>query len=462
VSRLHVPHELLARYDQAGPRYTSYPTAPQWSEAFAAPELAAQIRATNAAADAPPLALYLHIPFCESMCYYCGCNIIISGDTAHADPYTEHLFREVDWYRALLRSDRPVVQWHIGGGSPTFMRPDQLDRLLGGIRERFPFTPDAELSIEVDPRLTSTDHLDILRKHGFNRVSMGIQDFDPEVQKTVNRIQPYELTRDFMAACRERGFQDLNVDLIYGLPKQTPESFIPTVEQIISLDPARIALFNYAHVPWMRPFQRRFDEADLPRGEAKVTILTNTIEQFTEAGYRYIGMDHFAKPTDELSTAQADGTLHRNFMGYTTKANTHLYGIGVSSISEVGDCYAQNTRKLSAYSRKVSEGTWPTMRGMLLSDDDRLRKRVISDLLVNLVVDKGVISSAFGIDFDAYFSDALAKLETPAADGLIELSDTRLRVTELGRVFIRNLAMPFDAYLGKQADGAKPIYSRTV
>jgi oxygen-independent coproporphyrinogen-3 oxidase len=282
------------------------------------------------------------------------------------------------------------------------------------------------------------------------------------VQQTVNRIQPFELTRDFMTACRERGFKDLNVDLIYGLPKQTPESFMPTVDKIIALDPARIALFNYAHVPWMRPFQRRFDEADIPHGAAKITILTNTIEQLTAAGYRYIGMDHFAKPMDELSTAQDDGTLHRNFMGYTTKAHTHLYGIGVSAISEVGDCYAQNTRKLSAYSRKVSEGVWPTMRGILLSDDDRLRKRVISDLLVNLVVDKGTIATAFGIDFDDYFADALEKLATPAADGLIELAAEQLRVTELGRVFIRNLAMPFDAYLGKQVDGAKPIYSRTV
>ncbi|RMF83015.1 MAG: oxygen-independent coproporphyrinogen III oxidase [Nitrospirae bacterium] len=462
MSRLHVPHEMLARYDQAGPRYTSYPTAPQWTEAFGAAEFRAEIERTNALPDPPPLALYVHIPFCESMCYYCGCNIIISGDTAHADPYAAHLFREAEWYAELMAPGRPVVQWHIGGGSPTFMRPDQLDRLLKGFRERFPFSPEAELSIEVDPRITSTDHLDVLKENGFNRISMGIQDFDPEVQRTVNRIQPFEMTRDFIEACRARGFHHLNVDLIYGLPKQTPESFVPTVEKIIELDPTRIALFNYAHVPWMRPFQRRFDEADLPKGEQKVTILTNTIEQFTAAGYRYIGMDHFAKPDDELSLAQEDGTLHRNFMGYTTKANTHLYGIGVSSISEVGDCYAQNTRKLSAYTRKVEAGEWPTMRGILLTEDDKLRKRVISDLLVNLVVDKAKVEQDFGIDFDRYFADALEKLKQPEADGLIELGDTHLRVTELGRVFIRNLAMPFDAYLGRQADGAKPMYSRTV
>jgi len=347
---------MLVRYDQAGPRYTSYPTAPQWTETFAAREFRAEIERTNQQANPPPLALYTHIPFCESMCFYCGCNIIISGDTDHADPYAAHLFREAEWYQALMAKGRQVVQWHIGGGSPTFMRPDQLDRLLAGFRARFPFAPDAELSMEVDPRITSTGHLDVLKANGFNRVSMGIQDFDAEVQKTVNRIQPYELTRDFMAACRARGFNELNVDLIYGLPKQTPESFLPTVEKIISLDPARIALFNYAHVPWMRPFQRRFDEHDIPGGDAKVTILTNTIEQFTAAGYRYIGMDHFAKPDDELSRAQEDHTLHRNFMGYTTKANTDLYGIGVSSISEVGDCYAQNTRKLSAYTHTVEAG----------------------------------------------------------------------------------------------------------
>ncbi len=462
MSRLFVPHEMLVRYDQAGPRYTSYPTAPQWTEDFAAPQFRAEIERTNREADPPPLALYAHIPFCESMCYYCGCNIIISADTAHADPYTDHLFREAEWYAALMAEGRPVVQWHIGGGSPTFMRPDQLHRFLSGFKERFPFAPDAELSMEVDPRITSTEHLDVLKENGFNRVSMGIQDFDPEVQKTVNRIQPYEMTRDFMEACRARGFMDLNVDLIYGLPKQTPESFVPTVEKIISLDPARVALFNYAHVPWMRPFQRRFNEEDIPSGDAKVTILTNTIEQFTEAGYRYIGMDHFAKPDDELSLAQEDHTLHRNFMGYTTKANTDLYGIGVSSISEVGDCYAQNTRKLSAYTRTVEAGEWPTMRGILLSDDDKLRKRVISDLLVNLVVDKPAVERDFGIEFDTYFADALEKLKEPAEDALIEIDETQLRVTELGRVFIRNLAMPFDAYLGRQADGSKPMYSRTV
>lgn len=462
MSRLFVPHEMLVRYDQAGPRYTSYPTAPQWTEAFAAPEFRAEIERTNREADPPPLALYTHIPFCESMCYYCGCNIIISGDTDHADPYAANLFREAEWYQALMAEGRPVVQWHIGGGSPTFMRPEQLHRLLSGFRERFNFAPDAEVSMEVDPRITSTDHLDVLKANGFTRVSMGIQDFDAEVQKTVNRVQPYEMTRDFMEACRARGFNELNVDLIYGLPKQTPESFIPTVEKIISLDPARIALFNYAHVPWMRPFQRRFDEADIPGGDAKVTILTNTIEQFTEAGYRYIGMDHFAKPNDELSLAQEDHTLHRNFMGYTTKANTDLYGIGVSSISEVGDCYAQNTRKLSAYTRTVEEGAWPTMRGMMLTDDDRLRKRVISDLLVNLVVDKPTVEAEFGIAFDTYFADALEKLKEPVDDALIEIDARSLRVTELGRVFIRNLAMPFDAYLGEPADGAKPMYSRTV
>ena len=316
--------------------------------------------------------------------------------------------------------------------------------------------------MEIDPRDLTPQHLPAIRKAGFNRVSFGVQDLDEKVQVAVNRVQPMELNRRVVEESRELGFDSVNVDLIYGLPYQTVGSYERTLDKVLEISPDRMAVFNYAHVPWMKKHQKIIPVDALPTPEERLQILKLVIERLTGAGYVYIGMDHFAKPTDELSTAQADGSLHRNFMGYTTKANTHLYGIGVSSISEVGDCYAQNTRKLSAYSRKVSEGTWPTMRGMLLSDDDRLRKRVISDLLVNLVVDKGAISNVFGIDFDAYFSDALGKLETPAADGLIELSDTQLRVTELGRVFIRTLAMPFDAYLGKQADGAKPIYSRTV
>ena len=460
MSRLFVPHEMLVRYDQAGPRYTSYPTAPQWTETFAAREFRAEIERTNQQANPPPLALYTHIPFCESMCFYCGCNIIISGDTDHADPYAAHLFREAEWYQALMAKGRQVVQWHIGGGSPTFMRPDQLDRLLAGFRARFPFAPDAELSMEVDPRITSTGHLDVLKANGFNRVSMGIQDFDAEVQKTVNRIQPYELTRDFMAACRARGFNELNVDLIYGLPKQTLEGFGTTLDRVIATDPDRLSIYNYAHMPTVFKPQRRIHEEDLPAPQVKLDILNMAVQKLTGAGYVYIGMDHFAKPEDELAVAQRQGRLHRNFQGYSTHSDCDLVALGVSAIGKIGPTYSQNYRDLENYYDALERNELPIMRGLELNADDLVRRAIIQALMCHFELSKESFNVAYLIDFDRYFAAEMPELEDYAREGLLELSPQWITVTPKGRMLIRNICMVFDKYLRTKQEHAR--YSKVI
>src|SRR5712671_2625052 len=456
---LRVGEEFLARYNRPGPRYTSYPTAPVWNDSFGPDDLEHVHEEAELAQS--PVSLYMHIPFCESLCLFCACNVIIQKDKRVAPPYLEVLKREMKRVSRSVSKARPVVQFHWGGGTPTYLTPEQIENLFGATREHFHFTADAEVGIEVDPRVTSREHLETLRRLGFNRLSMGIQDFHPEVQKAIHRIQPFELTRDLLSAARDLGFDSINVDLIYGLPYQTAETFAHTVDQIVGLAPDRIALFSYAHVPWLKKQQGSF-AAHLPEGMQKFEIFRTGLLKFVEAGYLYIGMDHFAKPGDELAVSQQNRTLHRNFQGYTTKAGADLYGMGVTAISGFSDAYAQNFRELAAWEKAVAERGLATMRGYQLSDEDRLRRAVISRLLCHTVVIKDEISREFGIDFDEHFAEELRRLEPPRLDGLVLLDNGEIRATWLGRIFIRNLAMVFDPYLEKQQLIAKPLFSKTL
>jgi oxygen-independent coproporphyrinogen-3 oxidase len=456
---LRVSEEFLARYNRPGPRYTSYPTAPVWNDSFGPADLEKVHEEAQRAKS--PVSLYMHIPFCESLCLFCACNVIIQKDKRVSPPYLDILKREVAHISRSVSSDRPVVQFHWGGGTPTYLTPTQIEELFGFTREHFTFAPDAEIGIEVDPRVTSREHLETLRKLGFNRLSMGIQDFHPLVQKTINRIQPFELTADLIQSARALGFESVNVDLIYGLPYQTAETFAHTVDQILELTPDRVALFSYAHVPWLKKQQNSF-EGHLPEGLQKFEIFRAGLLKFLESGYLYIGMDHFAKPGDELAVSQQNRTLHRNFQGYTTKAGADLYGMGITAISAIQNAYAQNQRDIPSWEKAVAERGIATMRGYHLSDDDRLRRAVISRLLCHTIVLKEEISREFGIDFDSYFAEELARLEPFREDGLVVLNPGEIRTTWLGRIFIRNLAMIFDPYLEKQHLNAKPLFSKTL
>jgi len=456
---LRVSEEFLARYNRPGPRYTSYPTAPVWNDAFGP----ADLEAVHAEADEAktPVSLYMHLPFCESLCLFCACNVIIQRDKRVSIPYFDVLKKEISRVGEAVSRQREVVQFHWGGGTPTYSTPAHLEDLFGYTKERFTFSRDAEIGIEVDPRVTSREHLETMRRLGFNRLSMGIQDFHEPVQRAINRVQPYEMTRDLIQAARALGFDSINVDLIYGLPYQTAETFAHTVDQIIGLAPDRIALFSYAHVPWLKKQQGSF-AAHLPKGMQKFEIFHTGLLKFVEAGYLYIGMDHFAKPGDELAIAQAKRTLHRNFQGYTTKAGADLYGMGVTAISGFRDAYAQNFRELVAWEKAVGERGIATMRGYYLSAEDRLRREVISRLLCHTVIPKREISDAFSIDFDEHFAAELQRLELPREDGLLTIDRDEIRATWLGRIFIRNLAMLFDPYLEQQQLNAKPLFSKTL
>jgi oxygen-independent coproporphyrinogen-3 oxidase len=456
---LHVSEEFLAKYNRPGPRYTSYPTAPIWNDSFGPDDLERVHEAANAAGS--PVSLYMHIPFCESLCLFCACNVIINKNKAVAPPYLGVLKQEIARVSRGVSREREVVQFHWGGGTPTYLTPPQIEELFGYARERFTFAADAELGIEVDPRVTNRAHLETLRKLGFNRLSMGVQDFHPEVQQAINRIQPYEMTRDLIGNARELGFDSINVDLIYGLPHQSPKRFAHTVDQIISLAPDRIALFSYAHVPWLKKQQGAF-ATHLPEGMQKFDIFRTGLTKFLDSGYLYIGMDHFARPGDELAVAQTNRTLHRNFQGYTTKAGADLYGMGVTAISGIQNCYAQNHRDLPSWQAAVADRGIATMRGYSLSEEDRLRRAVISRLLCHTVVLKDEVSREFGINFDEYFADALRKLTVAREDGLLAETSSELRATWLGRIFIRNLAMAFDPYLEKQQLDSKPLFSKTL
>src|SRR5215831_13558702 len=454
-----VSDAFLEKYNRPGPRYTSYPTAPVWKDDFGAADLENRFR--QADERGTPVSLYMHLPFCESLCLFCACNVSIQKDKSVAVPYLEALKREVDHVARRVSHERQVIQFHWGGGTPTYLSPTQMEDLFSFTRERFSFAPDAEIGLEVDPRVTSREHLETLRRMGFNRLSMGIQDFEPAVQKAIHRVQPYEMTRDLIVAARELGFGSLNIDLIYGLPYQSAESFRATIEQALTLSPDRVAMFSYAHVPWLKKQQGSF-QAHLPEGREKFAIFRAGLEGFLGAGYVYIGMDHFAQPGDELAVAQKNRTLHRNFQGYTTKAGADLYGMGVSAISSVADAYAQNSREIPAYQAAVSERGLATIRGYRLSQDDLIRRTVIGRLLCHTVIFKREIEDEFSIAFDQYFEAELSQLSEAREDGLVILNSDEIRVTPLGRIFIRNIAMVFDRYLHEQQMDRRPLFSKTL
>jgi oxygen-independent coproporphyrinogen-3 oxidase len=456
---LNVTQEILDRYNVAGPRYTSYPTAPEWQDSFGPSDYERALKQSNEARPIRPLSLYMHLPFCDRLCLFCGCNVVINKNHDVAIPYLEKLEWEIDRLARQIDTSRPVVQFHWGGGTPTYLSASQLEHLFLYTKERFRFAPDAEIGIEVDPRVTREDQLITLRRLGFNRISMGIQDFNPEVQKIVRRIQPYEKTQAVYSLCRSLAFESINIDLIYGLPMQTPESFLDSVDKIIDMSPDRVAMFSYAHVPWLKKQQGAIAKF-IPQGMDKFQIFRAGIERFTGAGYLYIGMDHFARPGDELCIAQKDRTLHRNFQGYTTKAGADLLGLGVSSISGIDKTYAQNRRDLKEYCAAIERNELPIMRGIELSDDDVIRRSVISRLLCHCMLQKEEVESEFGIRFNQYFADELARLESLQTDGLVTLSPGSISVTQLGRIFIRNVGMVFDKYLQKPK--AKPVFSKTL
>jgi oxygen-independent coproporphyrinogen-3 oxidase len=451
--------EFVARYNRPGPRYTSYPTAPVWNDGYGPNDFEAAMQAADAKRS--PVSLYMHLPFCESLCLFCACNVIIKKDKSVTPPYLSILKKEIDHIAGRVSRGRQVSQFHWGGGTPTYLSPEQIEDLFEYTRERFTFAPDAEIGIEVDPRVTSRAHMEVVRKMGFNRLSMGIQDFKEDVQRAIHRIQPYEVTRDLIATARELGFDSINVDLIYGLPYQTADSFAHTVEQIVGLSPDRIAMFSYAHVPWLKKQQGSF-VAHLPEGMEKFDIFRSGLLNFLEAGYLYIGMDHFAKENDELAVSQRNRTLHRNFQGYTTKAGADLYGMGITAISGIQATYAQNHRDLTSWEKSVQERGIATMRGYRLSQDDIIRREVISRLLCHTVIVKDEISKQFGIHFDEYFAPELERLKMPQEDGLVVIDDKEIRTAWLGRIFIRNLAMVFDPYLEKQQLAARPLFSKTL
>jgi oxygen-independent coproporphyrinogen-3 oxidase len=450
---------FLEKYNRPGPRYTSYPTAPVWKEDFGPSDLEEYY--ARAETLATPVSLYMHLPFCESLCLFCACNVSIQKDKRVTIPYLAALKMEIDHVAARVSRKRPVIQFHWGGGTPTYLAPLQMEDLFRFTLERFSFAPDCEIGIEIDPRVTSRAHLETLRRLGFNRISMGIQDFDPDVQRTIRRVQPYELTRELMMAAREIGFESLNVDLIYGLPFQTAETFKKSIDQVLTLAPDRVAMFSYAHVPWLRKQQGAF-QAHLPEGQEKFRIFRAGLERFLRAGYLYIGMDHFARMGDELAIAQQGRTLHRNFQGYTTKAGADLYGMGVSAISSVGQAYAQNRREVAAYQEAVRERGIATMRGYRLTPDDRIRRAVIGRLLCHTVILKAEVEQEFSICFDEYFASELRRLAEPRDEGLVVLDPDEIRVTALGRIFIRNVAMIFDRYLHEQQMDQKPLFSKTL
>ncbi|MGF1715176.1 oxygen-independent coproporphyrinogen III oxidase [Photobacterium chitinilyticum] len=437
---------LIEKYNYSGPRYTSYPTALEFHEAFTPAEF------DMACAQYPDrnLSLYVHIPFCHKLCYYCGCNKIITRHQHKADQYLDVLEQEIR-QRAALLGDRNVSQLHWGGGTPTFLTKPQVSRLMGLLRELFNFASDAEISIEVDPREIDLDMLDHLRAEGFNRLSIGVQDFNKEVQKLVNREQDEEFIFAMVERAKELGFRSTNLDLIYGLPKQNRELFAKTLEQVLTLKPGRLSIFNYAHMPKLFAAQRKINEADLPAAKEKLAILQDTIATLTGVGYQFIGMDHFALPDDELAVAQRNGILHRNFQGYTTQGDCDLLGLGVSAISMIGDCYAQNQKELKKYYASVTDKREALWKGVSLDADDLLRREVIKALICNFQLDMTDIEQRFDLDFKTYFAEDLELLQTFINDELVTVDERFIQVELRGRLLIRNICMCFDKYLRDRA-----------
>ena len=453
---LTVDLDLIRKYNVPGPRYTSYPTAVQFSDKFTSPQIIEDLKATNTVAR--DLSLYFHLPFCETLCWFCGCTTVITKDHTRGGKYIDALAREIELTLPLLHPESQAVQLHFGGGTPNFFHPDQIHRLGEIIHRHFRFRPGAEMSVELDPRRLTREHVQAFRDMGVTRASFGIQDFDPKVQESVNRIQPKELSDQASAWIHELGFESLNVDLIYGLPHQTPETFARTIELALELKPDRFAVFNYAHVPWMKPAQKIVERAVLPTPEVKLEMLKLVIETLTARGFAYIGMDHFARETDELAVAQRAHTLQRNFQGYSTRAGSDIYGFGMSSISQTPTHYRQNEKTLEPYYRRLDAGELPWTRACFLTPEDQIRREVIMRLMCDLELDFDRMGGALGIDFRTHFAKEIAAFAAPAADGLVTLSERGIHVTESGRLLIRNLAMTFDAYIGT----AEKRFSKTI
>jgi len=451
--------DLIKRYNQSGPRYTSYPTAVQFDETFGLNEYQAAAERSNASNR--NLSLYFHIPFCDTVCFFCACNKVWTRDRSKTTPYLTRLYQEIEMQAKLFDPNRKVDQLHWGGGTPTFINMDEMRELMAVTRKHFNLHDDdsGEYSIEIDPREANKESVKLLRELGFNRMSLGVQDFDPKVQKAVNRIQTEAQTFEVLEGAREAGFMSVNVDLIYGLPHQTEVGFMATLDKVLEVAPDRFSIFNYAHMPSMFPTQKKMKEADMPSPDEKLAILHATTNRLLEAGYVYIGMDHFAKPDDELAIAQRDETLYRNFQGYSTHAECDLIGMGATSISLINNTYAQNYKSLNDYYQAIDAGHLAVFRGVELTEDDELRRDVITRLISHFHLNFATVEAQWGIVFNEYFEQEMKSLTPMVEDGLIELSDSDLYVTAAGRLLIRNICMAFDAYL-KQ--GTQNRFSKVI
>jgi oxygen-independent coproporphyrinogen III oxidase len=454
--------DLIRHYDGFGPRYTSYPTAAQFRPHFTTDAYRAAALQSNCSQPPSPLSIYVHIPFCASPCFYCGCSKVITRSAGKVEAYLGRLATEIELQGEMFDEGRTVRQLHLGGGTPTFLSAGQLASLLGALRRSFRLSDasDREYSIEIDPRTAGPGSIEALAALGFNRVSLGVQDYDPEVQRAVNRVQSPEETESVIERSRAAGFRSISVDLIYGLPLQTPPRFSVTLDRLIRSRPDRVAVYAYAHLPRMFKAQRRIRESDLPDSEMRLELLGLTIEKLIDAGYDYVGMDHFALPEDELIKARDGGTLHRNFQGYSTHAQCDIVGLGVTAIGHVGETFTQNQKSLADYERAVAAGRLPVHRGLTLTDDDRVRAAVIQELMCYGRVSGGKISQRFHVDFEDYFADELVRLKRLENDGLVRLRADVIDVTPTGRLLLRNVAMVFDAYL--KADTVTPMYSRAI
>jgi oxygen-independent coproporphyrinogen III oxidase len=458
--------QLLRRYDKPGPRYTSYPTAPQFYAQFDEAAFREQARRSNADPIPRQLSLYLHIPYCFSPCFYCGCNRIITRDFGRSGPYVERLLREAEVVSREFDRDREVIQLHFGGGTPNFLRPEQISELIESLGRQFHFSASQQrdFSIEIDPRFIQDGDIAAYAAAGLNRASLGVQDFDPEVQRAVNRVQSVEHTLRTIDECRQAGFRSVNVDLIYGLPKQTLNGFGQTLETVLDARPDRLAIYGYAHLPELFKAQTQIVTEDLPSAETKLALLGLAIDKLSAAGYQYIGMDHFALPEDDLARAQSAHRLHRNFMGYTTHDDCDLIGLGMSAISHIGDSFSQNARDLPGWESALDQGRLPIWRGMTLDADDVLRSEIIQQLMCQGAIDMGAIEDRHDIDFASYFADSLQQLSSLVADGLVKIESGRIVATSRGRLLLRIIAMCFDRYLNPAAQlaSARPRYSRVI
>lgn len=455
--------ELLRKYDRPGPRYTSYPTAVEFHEGYGETDYRRSLAEADRLAD-EPLSLYVHLPFCEDRCSFCGCNVVITRKREVAARYLEYLHREIDLLADHLPSRRRLSQYHWGGGTPTYQNVREMEALQRKVLEHFRLDPDAEVAVETDPRVTTHEQVDVLKALGFNRISMGVQDFTPEVQEAINRNQTEAETRRHYDHCRKAGFHSINIDLIYGLPLQTPDAFDRNMDVVLEMRPDRVAVYSYAYVPWIKSNQKKIDTSQLPSAETKLRLFCIARERFLEAGYVQIGMDHFALPDDELALAVRNRRLHRNFMGYTVKMGSDMLGVGVSSIGDVRGAFAQNEKKLSTYYAALDAGKFPIERGYRLDADDVVRRDVISRIMCNFYLDRAEVESRLGIDFAAYFAREIEELSAPdgpVSHGFLEIRPDGLEVVGNGRLFVRNIAMVFDRYL-RTKTGDKPVFSRTV